>query len=1040
MKIVSSKSLLNFLLASIFALSAQSFLLVPQRQEVLLRGRTPAFSIVLSILFLLVSYLNLSQVFYHRSPRQQKLISLLSLIPLALLVFLYAQASLFVEVILFASLGVACTLTAWQNNPEKDFLGYSIIAANIAIGAGFFFWGEFLGASLYQRVESSKIFFSLLFLGTAAIKLLSLLQPTKFLKIAFPKLIVLPWLGWAFFFSSGPEISISLPSILISVALLSPGLLPFKKFRLPEKGMLGSLVFPVFSLFLGFLLALFYYLLHSNTPPNPHENDLVFIFYLILSVFLIYSVMKLHFMLYELTDNPSAKQENRSNKTAFEKFANSLFAPVQESLPLSEWQAKKIQRLSIQLVKERESAKRFTMLNSLRKQLDDQFDDPVSAQLVANTTQKYFDAEIVAIFLYDIETHELSALASAGKMKTGIPTGYRQSINDGIMGRAARLRKTQIVNDTTLDQDYIKLLREENLSEIAIPLIHHGYLKGVLIIDAEEKNAFSAADIRVLEVVVEELLKTWERSGHNRRLRTLIQSNVSLSTSFDPQYAIDEITLIARKTLQARFVFVTLFDQDGTFTRTASAGYAPNLHHFLSKDLSTNPLLQVALEAMKPFRVRDIRKYKYAPSITLDHNMLRGLIIIPIRLHGVSIGAILGFGKQGGIFFSEKDESLANLLATQAATAIESAWLIQELRSTTITTTLLYQLSFGILQTDTITEAAQLIAETAYRLAKASVAGIVLFSLDKKIQISLEVTSDGVNFSKTVPTEFIRQTLTTGESITLSSGEASAHIYLPIQTSLRKYGVLWVEFIESERQASSQAQTLQTLANQASMALERTLFLLDSRQKTSELKDAFTKLEETYDQTLTALMSALDARDRETEGHSVRVGEAAYLLGKEFNLSKVQRNSLQRGSLLHDIGKIGVSDTILNKTGKLTDEEWEIMRQHPIIGREIIKDIPFLQDAIPVVYAHHERWNGSGYPLGLRDTEIPLEARIFAVADIFDALTSNRPYRKSISDQEALAYLQEQAGILVDPDVVAAFERLLNARKIRGATIPVTRF
>jgi len=238
--------------------------------------------------------------------------------------------------------------------------------------------------------------------------------------------------------------------------------------------------------------------------------------------------------------------------------------------------------------------------------------------------------------------------------------------------------------------------------------------------------------------------------------------------------------------------------------------------------------------------------------------------------------------------------------------------------------------------------------------------------------------------------------------------------------------------VESERQASSQVQTLQTLANQAAIALERVKFLIDSQQKAIELKDAFDKLENTYEQTLIALMSALDARDRETEGHSARVSKTACLLGEEFNLSDTQRRSLQRGSLLHDIGKIGVSDTILNKNALLSDDEWTIMRQHPAIGRKIIKEIPFLQDAIPVVYSHHERWNGSGYPLGLSGEKIPFEARIFAVADIFDALTSHRPYREKISNQEALDYLQEQAGVLVDPAVVVAFERLLKEGKIKN--------
>ncbi len=601
-----------------------------------------------------------------------------------------------------------------------------------------------------------------------------------------------------------------------------------------------------------------------------------------------------------------------------------------------------------------------------------------------------------------------------------------------MLGRAARLQKVQIVNDTSQDDDYLNMQGEKISSEVAIPLIHHGHLTGVFMVGMEEKDAFSAADIRILEAVAEELLKTWEQASHNRRMRMLIHSTISLATSLDPQKAIEEITRVARETLQARFVFVTLLDQEGTFTRTSSAGYAPNLHHFLSRDLETNPLLDVALNAETLVRIRDVRKYECAPSITLDHNMLRGLIMVPIRLHGVSIGAILGFGKQGGVFFSKKDEALANLLASQAAAAVESAWLIQELRSTTVTTTLLYKLSFGIIQTDTIREAAREIAESAQKLTRAFSAGIVLFSLDRQVETALEVTADGTASGKTVPLEFIEQTLAIGETITFASDETSAYVYLPIQTSLRKYGVLWLNFANNERQASSQsqAQALQTLANQAAMALERVMFLLDSRRKTSELKAAYKKLENTYDQTLIALTSALDARDRETEGHSSRVGDIACRLGKEMGLSERELIALRRGALLHDIGKIGVGDSILHKPDVLTNNEWMIMRQHPEIGARIVRSIPFLEDTMPIIRYHHERWNGSGYPRGLEGETIPLMARIFAVADVFDALTSKRPYRRTSSNAEAFKYLRDNSDILFDPKIVDAFEKLLRRGEI----------
>lgn len=217
---------------------------------------------------------------------------------------------------------------------------------------------------------------------------------------------------------------------------------------------------------------------------------------------------------------------------------------------------------------------------------------------------------------------------------------------------------------------------------------------------------------------------------------------------------------------------------------------------------------------------------------------------------------------------------------------------------------------------------------------------------------------------------------------------------------------------------------LQTLANQAAIALERSILLSESRQQAKQLEAAYAELEITYDRTLTALMSALDARDRETEGHSTRVSRLTSLLGEEIGLSGHQLKALERGALLHDIGKIGISDTILHKPGKLTEDEWRIMRIHPEIGARIVGGIPFLQDTLPVILCHHERWDGSGYPSGLKKEEIPIQARIFAVADVFDALTSKRSYRSRSTAAEALNYVKEQAGILFDPMVVEALTRI----------------
>jgi HD-GYP domain-containing protein (c-di-GMP phosphodiesterase class II) len=160
-------------------------------------------------------------------------------------------------------------------------------------------------------------------------------------------------------------------------------------------------------------------------------------------------------------------------------------------------------------------------------------------------------------------------------------------------------------------------------------------------------------------------------------------------------------------------------------------------------------------------------------------------------------------------------------------------------------------------------------------------------------------------------------------------------------------------------------------------------------------------------------------------------------LGQELGLNDHQLKALERGALLHDIGKIGISDTILHKPGKLTEDEWRIMRIHPDIGARIVEGIPFLQDTLPVIRYHHERWNGSGYPVGLQGNDIPIQARIFAVADVFDALTSNRTYRKKSSPEEAIGYIKEQAGILFDPAIVEALQNVPYTDFIQGKRIPV---
>jgi response regulator RpfG family c-di-GMP phosphodiesterase len=221
----------------------------------------------------------------------------------------------------------------------------------------------------------------------------------------------------------------------------------------------------------------------------------------------------------------------------------------------------------------------------------------------------------------------------------------------------------------------------------------------------------------------------------------------------------------------------------------------------------------------------------------------------------------------------------------------------------------------------------------------------------------------------------------------------------------------------------------------AERALERRSLLIERREyhqtlerrvqeATRDLAAAYRELEATYGTTLEALGSALDTRDVVTESHSRRVHGYALATAREYGVPPEHLRDLAHGVLLHDIGKIGIPDAILLKPGKLTPDEWTIMRTHPEIGRRLIEKIPFLRGAVPIVYSHHEKWDGSGYPRGLRGEAIPLGARIFAVVDAFDAMTFDRPYSRAISFEAAKAEIRRCTGAHFDPTVVEAFFRV----------------
>lgn len=247
---------------------------------------------------------------------------------------------------------------------------------------------------------------------------------------------------------------------------------------------------------------------------------------------------------------------------------------------------------------------------------------------------------------------------------------------------------------------------------------------------------------------------------------------------------------------------------------------------------------------------------------------------------------------------------------------------------------------------------------------------------------------------------------------------------VPVSLRDRVVGVVSVLRIATPKRGEftpNETAQVEEIAGQAVTAVEQAQLFAKVRSHAREI-------EMSYDATLKALMAALDAKDEVTEGHCERVAKLTIQLAKHMGIADAQLVDIERGALLHDVGKIGVPDAVLKKPAALNDGEWEAMRKHPLLASLMVSEIGFLENAMPILLYHHERYDGGGYPFGLTGDKIPLEARIFSIIDSYDAMTSDRPYRDAMSHADAMLEIAANCGTQFDPDVAAAFESLMSAR------------
>ena len=617
-----------------------------------------------------------------------------------------------------------------------------------------------------------------------------------------------------------------------------------------------------------------------------------------------------------------------------------------------------------------------------------------------------------------------------------------EPIDKGITGRAVQTGNPQRIAQVKKDKDYIQI-KTDTLSELVVPIKINGKIIGVVNTESTLENAYSEADENFLMTFSNQLALAIERmrlleaqQRQTREVTALYETAISISGLLDTEKLINRIYLQVSD-LFPLDSFLMAFNEEETSEIHIAVAMEENrvLSEMVDQRLPIHDsgLIGWVIQNQKTLLIGDLKTDPLPVKPIHVKKPVRSWLGVPLITHGKTIGALAIQSFQPFIY-EENHSRLLESMAAQIATSLENAQLIEQTQNRLQRLSALHDIDLVINSSLDLRVTMNILLDQVIEKLGVDAASVML--LNTKTQL-LEFSA-GRGFRTRKIEEYH---LRLGEGIsgqaamerhlvqslnlsdldensaypTLLSDEGFISYYsVPLIAKGQVKGVLdifnrslvtpdqeWVNFLE-------------TLAGQAAIAIDNTTLLEDLHRSNIELTLA-------YDTTLEGWSHALDLRDKETEGHTQRVVEMTLKIAKGLGMDDTELTHLRRGALLHDIGKMGIPDEILFKPGSLTNEEWIIMRRHPQMAYDLLHPIVHLRPSVDIPYCHHERWDGNGYPRGLKGEQIPHGARIFSVVDVWDALTSDRPYRKAWSAKHALDFIKEQKGAQFDPKVVDLF-------------------
>lgn len=670
-------------------------------------------------------------------------------------------------------------------------------------------------------------------------------------------------------------------------------------------------------------------------------------------------------------------------------------------------------------------------------------------QLLHETTKILGESlypENFGIFIYD-ETQDI--LRRHYSYKTNIKddelAGFAIQPDQGIIGRAFRSGQSQCVPDVSLDPDYLEGYNVSR-SEIAVPIFIHGKVFGVINAESPIPGRFTREDERLLNSMANQVSTSIAKihyhnaqKQHAREISTLYETAIATASITDTDALYQKIYEHVLDLFPLDTFSIVEYDAHDETVKIAFVmenGESMKEWQGTRFEREESGLIGWVIHNEKPFLAHDLQKNKPPVKAPSSNPPARSWLGVPLIAKGKPVGGLSVQSFQPHAF-DENHQRLLESLAALLAGVMASARLIEHSHNQISRLEALHDIDLVINSSMNLQVTLNILLDQVIEKLQVDAAVILLFNPNTHM---LEYTASHGFRTQAIKNYAIQM----GEGI---SGKAAMERHLiealnlmdetqfpytdlmqeeqfisyysvPLIAKGQVKGVLDIFNRSLLNPDDEWFNFLETLGGQAAIAIDNTRLLEELHLSNTELRLA-------YDKTLEGWSKALDLRDKETEGHTQRVVDMTLQIAKALAVPEPELVHIRRGALLHDIGKMGIPDAILLKPGPLSDDEWQIMRMHPVYAYDLLYPIKHLRPALEIPYSHHEHWDGSGYPRHLAGESIPLAARIFAVVDVWDALTSDRPYRPAWSAKKAIDYIHAQSGKYFDPQIVDVFSTLV---------------